>query len=85
MSEAHHSIPHRCPICEGAGVYAGPPGHTTTCSAPPNRFSHPCHGCKGSGIVWSLPPLQLKYVPPPGFPPPMPFEIGWPVPPPAKS
>ncbi len=41
--------PHRCPVCEGSGVYIGCES-TGTCS--PTRASHPCHGCNASGIVW---------------------------------
>lgn len=66
--------PHKCPICVGSGCYApsGTYAHT------PTRFSHPCYGCAGSGIVWG-PPCAVQAVPSDfGFIPFDPSPVTWP-------
>ena len=52
--EERARVPHRCPICEGAGVLSRPPGvpvgqdFTSTSSGP-----WPCGACGGTGVLWS--------------------------------
>ena len=47
------AIPHKCPVCEGAGTTTKPPyvaGDQETWYASDCRF--PCPACKGTCIVW---------------------------------
>lgn len=45
--------PHKCPVCDGAGVVAYPPGtpayqpFSSSSSAP-----WPCHACQETGVIW---------------------------------
>jgi hypothetical protein len=68
--------PHVCPICVGSGCYA-PRG---TYANLPTRFSHPCHGCSGGGIVWGPPvaaaPSDFGWIEPSPTPP-WPFGTQW--------
>lgn len=51
------SIPHRCPLCNGAGHTSRPPNvpgdATQWTSAGTETYS--CYPCKGSGVVWGSP------------------------------
>lgn len=42
------SIPHKCPVCEGSGVYV----FVTIGSHVPTRETDPCHACSGTGVLW---------------------------------
>ncbi len=51
-----NQIPHKCPVCDGTGVVAYPPGtmpgqgYTTRSTGP-----WPCHVCKGVCLIWGPP------------------------------
>ena len=51
-------IPHKCPVCDGAGGVSRPPwiaGDVYTWSGASTE-QHPCKACGGTGIVWELEP-----------------------------
>lgn len=50
------SIPHKCPVCDGAGLVSRPPGvagDVQTWSS--MDAAHTCLPCNGQGIIWSKP------------------------------
>jgi DnaJ-class molecular chaperone len=51
-----HSIPHKCPVCNGQGLVSRPPyiagDQNEWFSSSAGPFT--CHACGGSGIVWSV-------------------------------
>lgn len=52
------SQPFKCPVCNGSGKYRVYHQNNTTSSCP--YTDQNCHGCYGTGIVWSPPePMQI--------------------------
>jgi len=44
------TIPHKCPVCNGSGIYVENGSYSAQI---PTRFSNPCHACNGTGVLWS--------------------------------
>lgn len=47
-------IPHKCPVCDGAGSISRPPwipGDVPQWLAS-DTASHPCNACGGTGVLW---------------------------------
>lgn len=56
------SIPHCCPVCNGAGTVSRPPyvtGDQPSWVSSSSCSSYPCTACHGTGIVWELVNLEV--------------------------
>lgn len=51
-------IPHKCPVCDGAGLVSRPPnipGDQRSWDGSSAGFPYSCKACNGTGVVWGPP------------------------------